>query len=610
MFNPPHWLTGAFDLLDSDPESFPEHRVIDAVHRARRAAAVPDEDMGEAALAELAAFMVMQPRTEEGRVWPIHFQPSMTMPTGNPGEVSVSPDLRRGGRQRWDYWRYRSTTARHPVLRARYADLCWDTAGFLAGLQRSPEDARAAVSAYLESARADKPSLSLAADERLARALELATMLNDQPLQAQVVAGFFDRLHRTHVVGRVGTWCFTFDELLPGRGGPKLTPDQESHLIALAEVELSSLKPDDPVAVHSVRGAADRLSAYYDRKARTSDQKRVLRAAAESFEALADSDGSDMQRLSWLESAHEYYTRAGERPGYERVLITMREAGLRVQAQMQPVTVETATDRSKIDAYVRAMTGRTLEEGLENFAVRFIPVREELVAQIKDLQARFISESLFGQRAILQDGHVVACIGTYDTDPDGKVAHFTSQHVGLTTPFRAMVLDSIVKAYNPSAVQLLTWLRQSPVYTDERASLINAGLEAYLAGDFVKSIHVLIPQIERALLELAALRGRPTRKPAVRGGSGAFHVRNLNDLLSDPEIEAALGPDLHSYLDSVLANSKGMNLRNRVCHGLCPPHSFTRPWADLILHCTFAVSLVRRVDTGPAPDGGAIEEVG
>jgi hypothetical protein len=249
------------------------------------------------------------------------------------------------------------------------------------------------------------------------------------------------------------------------------------------------------------------------------------------------------------------------------------------------------------------MTADTLDQALENFALRFVPNRDNLITEIKDSQSKFISESLFGHRAILEDGHVIARVGPYDADPEGKLAHSVAQHVGFGAPFREMVLQSIVTKYGPTADAMVSFLRVSPLYAADRESILKAGVEAHLKGDYLKAIHVLIPQMERALLQLAELLGRPTRKPATRGGGGVFHVRNLNDFLGDEAVRASLGPSLHVYLDSILANPKGMNLRNRVCHGLCPPEAFTRPWGDLVLQCAFALSMVRKSER-PEPESG------
>ncbi len=67
-------------------------------------------------------------------------------------------------------------------------------------------------------------------------------------------------------------------------------------------------------------------------------------------------------------------------------------------------------------------------------------------------------------------------------------------------------------------------------------------IDAYLKEDMVKAIHVLVPQIENSLRHLLTLMGVPTNKP-MRGPKGVMQEKNLNDILTDPAIQASMDED-------------------------------------------------------------------
>src|SRR6266849_6614325 len=93
--------------------------------------------------------------------------------------------------------------------------------------------------------------------------------------------------------------------------------------------------------------------------------------------------------------------------------------------------------------------------------------------------------------------------------------------------------------HHPSTDDVLSFLSKSPLFANLRPDLLRDGLAAYEQGDFVKAIHVLIPQVECALREFLGRLGVPTRKP-VRNHPGVNEAKNMNDILADPRMRTVL----------------------------------------------------------------------
>jgi len=55
-----------------------------------------------------------------------------------------------------------------------------------------------------------------------------------------------------------------------------------------------------------------------------------------------------------------------------------------------------------------------------------------------------------------------------------------------------------------------------------------------------------------------------------------MQLKNLNDILREPAIKACLGEDLRLYLLTFLADERGQNIRNTICHGLATPQQSTK----------------------------------
>lgn len=155
-----------------------------------------------------------------------------------------------------------------------------------------------------------------------------------------------------------------------------------------------------------------------------------------------------------------------------------------------------------------------------------------------------------------------------------------------------MSLQKLRERHNPTVVQLLEFLYESPVFSGADKEMLADGLTAYQEEDFVKAVHVLIPQIERLLRALLTLMGIPTSK-LVRGQPGIMQLKNINDILSDQRVRKSLGENLWRYLQVFLADKRGINLRNRVAHGLLNVKEFNRPVADQVFHALLALGLIR-----------------
>ena len=72
-----------------------------------------------------------------------------------------------------------------------------------------------------------------------------------------------------------------------------------------------------------------------------------------------------------------------------------------------------------------------------------------------------------------------------------------------------------------------------------------------------------------------------------------MQLKNINDILADERVRTSLGERVWRYLQVLLSDKRGLNLRNRVAHGLLNINEFNRPVADQVFHALLALSLIR-----------------
>jgi len=158
----------------------------------------PEQDLN-VARAEYIAFAFDARRYEK---WNTYFAPLLES-----GEV-CDPDLRSVDHATIDYWNMRRLEAKHPVLKARYADLVWDLSKPATGLKPPIEACRAAIDEYAAAASRAAADTLHNAEDRLERALRLALSVSDAGRIEKVCDAMFDFCIRIH--GDEG-WVFLHD---------------------------------------------------------------------------------------------------------------------------------------------------------------------------------------------------------------------------------------------------------------------------------------------------------------------------------------------------------------------------------------------------------------
>jgi hypothetical protein len=86
-----------------------------------------------------------------------------------------------------------------------------------------------------------------------------------------------------------------------------------------------------------------------------------------------------------------------------------------------------------------------------------------------------------------------------DEDAEGRLYQQVARSIGFYDFFLGYVMLKLKEHFSPTIDDLVKPILESPVFLETQRPLIEAGLKAYLEGDFVKAIHVLVPQVEQAL---------------------------------------------------------------------------------------------------------------
>lgn len=564
--------------LDHAEAPFDEHGVQQALGKARSSLQSPTASENFGAWAETLAFALVDTRMHASP-WGTYFGP-MGSGTDKDGKITYFPDIADADAQVIAHWSVRAKTATHPVLKARYADLAWDMCTVIAKTRRDPEMARLAIDAYLASVpstvRTERHDQFVAA----LRALDLAVMIRDaERIECARVALL--QLHQEVMAAHESQWWFAFDRLIEEKNAGVTDVERQQIVADLEELVLyyGDVSKPERFNPHVLEDAAKRLIRYYTRHQRPADAKRLHEAIARAFEHFAGL-GNAMLASAVLQTSVNAYRDAGLTDESKRVRILMEEKIGQSRDEMTSFETEIKISRDDMEAFLKAVVVDDLGSTFVKIAAEFLPNREHLEEMVRKSLEQSPLQALM-PRKIVADDHIAATVGSVQEDPFGRLLQQTTMGFGFEAIWLQTALHRAIETHSLTIEHFVGWTNRRALFDD--VTFLIEGVRAWFEGDQVKAVHVLVPQMERGLRAIVAKLGKPVTKPhgTVAGVGVAI---GMGDILYSEELTQALGPDLTLYFLALYADPRGMNLRNRVAHGLINPESINGNLVRLLIH--------------------------
>jgi len=310
----------------------------------------------------------------------------------------------------------------------------------------------------------------------------------------------------------------------------------------------------------------------------------------------------------WLKDVHDTLVRFDLHDDAKAVLTHYAEAGRGMGREMQRLEVSVEIDVEKLDALLDFLTEGTWADVFAKVVHHYLIGRDETAKNLEVIRSKNSILNLFSKKSVDQDGRTVAKVGPLDDDLKGNdgrtvakvgpldddlkgnIVHHAANKIAFSSSFLRATMQRLIdtRAMDWPAVE--GQLRPSSVFKEQDWPILERGICAYLAGDWLVAVHLLIPRVEAAVRCLVEMRGGNVMKPGRHKG---MHLRNLDELLCDETAEAVLTPDVTFYLRTLFTDQRGWNLRNDVAHGIEPVPGFTATAADRVFHAILILGRVR-----------------
>jgi lysyl-tRNA synthetase class 1 len=564
-----------FDCLD---RNFDENEVKQALVEARKqlpASLLPDENMGE--WGELLAFS-LYPSRHQRSPWGTYFGPSASGTKGD-GTAFYSPDIAGTDESVVAHWTVRAKTLKHPVLCARYADVAWDLSQAIAKQRPDVDMARTAIDSYLLSTLTIADGMEYARFERVIRALDLAISIGDSS-RIETARCTLIRLHREVMAAQSTLWWMAIDRLSHDRRAG-LTDAERTQFVTDLESLVRKFSDQNPAVFdpHATENAARRLIRHYRRFGPPEEVNRLFEIIGRTFEHFA-SLGNASVGAAVLQTAVNAYRDAGLMEESKRARVLMENKIGEIHLEIKPTTFTRTIPREDMETFLESVVVDSVGETSIRIAAEFLLSRK----RVDEAVARSLVEAPLAARItnkLLGDKHVSGAVGAVDQDPLGRAIMTGAREISFSDLFLVHALFRAVDKHSLTTELIVSWTARTKLFED--VSLLLEGVDAWFAMDYVKAVHVLVPQVEVALRGIAAGLGMPVTKPSAKA-PGCSTAIGMGDLLYSGKLVEAIGADLTLHLLALYADPRGINLRNNVAHGLMPASHCTNAMAARLIH--------------------------
>lgn len=575
------------DKIDQSAEKTDEHQISSAIKK--DLPEIPDSDPSIELLAESMAFDFCENYPDKVPGWGTYYGPKITMGNDD-GTYTEYPSLTRVDAGILDHWITKAHESKHPVLRARYADLVWDLTQPTTDSRPDVSMAHISIDSILEIAKKDLHTREADVKFKLRRALNLALSISDVKRIESVRDTIIDFEAKIGDDTKPGLWGFSFDYLV-SNAKARLNADQEAKIIEQLEERLIRATDSVEPAAYpiGVEESASRLASYYRRRSKPEDAKRVLQRYAAAFIRAAES-AHPLQASGWLQGVLSVLTSYGLKEEVNQITLLLQQLGPDVQGELKPISFSFDIPKVDITRIVEQITDGDLESVMRNIAHNYVPSRQQMENQIQELAKDNPISFLIPRQIIGADGRPVAAVGSLDDDFDGQIVMQLIQTLSFSAIFLRPVIVASIEKFGLTAEKVTDYLFLSPIFQDRHRKIIVEGLNFLLNGDHLAAAHILVPQVEAAIRNLVGMTSSSIWRQDQNGG---LNVKLLDELLREEVTINTLGEDGVLYLRVLYTDKRGWNIRNLLSHGMMGYDSFTESTTHRILHSLLFLALVR-----------------
>jgi hypothetical protein len=491
------------------------------------------------------------------------------------------------------HWEAMAQSSQNIIARIFYSGMVWEYSIEQRG-RRNPKLALILIASAIDAANSRLFQYQFHCQNILEKAMAIAGSMKKTSEQIAIRDAVIKYEDAIAVDELCGLWGFSYQILVGTKQDKAVVPQViEDEIVNKLKMRLdrlthSGLDQNADSKYYAALIASDLLIDYY-----SSDRNEIESILNKLFLALQTASFH-----SESVSAHHYMMLFQRSKKYglnalaDKIGPFLLAANAKVNATMKPIKVATKITYKEIEGWAEEYIGNSFEESIAGLISHDFPDYSALQVQLETHLKEHVGYSLAGRAIHDHKGRKVGQIGTYPEDSSGLLVLKSTEYIfnEITVYFRYIAMKMLIQRFTANVDMFLEYIFRSKYVPADRRDIFACGIKAYLNEDYISAIHVLVPQVEEVIRTIVEKSGGNVYSAS---RAGAMQLKTLESIIDEPSAQSVLG-EFSGYLKIILTDSRGLNIRNNLCHGFYPPAMINCPVADLLVMTLLALTKIAR----------------
>jgi len=291
---------------------------------------------------------------------------------------------------------------------------------------------------------------------------------------------------------------------------------------------------------------------------------------------------STLVQAHFYEKAMQFYSQNGLTEKIKEMKVKIRQSYEQSIKEMKLISIPMEVPKEKIDILIKPFLEINIMDALEliskseNLFPDLNAIQEQTKKQEKDFPLQFLLD-----KSILDDDKKV--MQAVEDNDNFKMAYDSIYMVHLNirnTLFLTGVIDKLIRVKGLTADKFIQKVISWSLMPSQNISFIELGIRKFFEKDYISSLHILVPQFESCLRRMFSQAGFATT--SIKRGM-VQHEETFNEFLNRDDVKEVLGESLHKCIQMIMVEQTGLNLRNKIAHGLIKVENCNKESNILIL---------------------------
>jgi len=311
-----------------------------------------------------------------------------------------------------------------------------------------------------------------------------------------------------------------------------------------------------------------KLALELNKKRQDEEIKKELisRLANHYIEFCSLAEESAITKLDALKKAMDLYDQIDAKEEKDKIKVKMKSLKDDLLKEMKILKIEIPYNKQIINEFIEIAENTNSNQFLGTFgSCSYFTPDKKIIKDMLESNPSLSERILPG--IMLDQGNPISEIKNSEEWLQYDINDFYKKIILKGIGEIRLIMEKLIENDLINHDDIIEFLKEnSDVFTEESLKFIKDGIERYFNGDFIGSIHILIPQIEAAIRFMMQNAHIPTTIQ-IRDG---ILEGDINHYLKDPAVKQNILGENFSFWLRILLTEKigGLNLRNNLAHGL------------------------------------------